>query len=268
MTEHDDIDRDPQRTAAEQRALAALRVLAPAQPSAAARARARAAFVSGPPARRVASTWVPLALAAVLVVALFAAWRWAAQPRYQWRVTDVVAPAGILAASGDVQVGGVQRGGPLRTAPDSEIELQLGEEFRFRLLGGSSIELPAAPPRWYSGEILITVLEGEIYGTTGAGTLDLPLRVVARDAEAEIRGTTFAVFQEPEFTCVCLWEGTVLAGSRVAGSTARVQLPDQHKVMFYPDGSVSENLPLEPAERMKLQMMADGGVPPALPVQK
>lgn len=236
MTDHDDSDREP--------------------------AAAKA------PARRVAAAWVPLALAAVLVVALFAAWRWAAQPRYQWRVTDVVAPSGILAATGDVQIGGVQRGGPLRTAPGSEIALQLGEEFRFRLLGGSSIELPTAPPRWYSGEILITVLEGEIYGTTGAGTLDLPLRLVARDAEAQVHGTTFAVGQEPEFTRICLWEGTVLANSRVPGSTERLQLPAEHKVRFYPDGSVSENLPLEPAERLKLQMMADGGVPPALPAQK
>ena len=46
MTERDDIDREPQRTADEQRALAALRTLAPALPDASARARAREAFVA------------------------------------------------------------------------------------------------------------------------------------------------------------------------------------------------------------------------------
>ena len=212
--------------------------------------------------------WVPLALAAVLAVAVFGAWRWATQPRYEWRVTDVVAPAGILAATGDVQLGAAQRGGLLQTGEGSEIELQLGGELRFRMLGGGVIDLPPPPPRWYSGEILITVHDGEIYGTTRSGALDLPLRVVARNAEAEIRGTTFAVFQETAFTCICLWQGSVRATSRVEGSTQGLQLPAESKVFFYADGTVSESLPLEPMERMKLQMMADGGVPPPLAAQK
>ncbi len=220
------------------------------------------------PSRRRLPVWVPLALAAVFVVAVFGAWRWAAQPRYEWRVTDVVAPTGILAATGDVRVGAVQRGGLLQTGEGSEIALQLGEEFGFRLLGGGAIDLPPPPPRWYSGEILVVVREGEIYGTTGTGAIDLPLRVIARDAEAEIRGTTFAVFQEPEFTCVCLWQGSVRVTSRVEGSTQHRQLTAESKVLFYPDGTASEILPLEQMERMTLQMMADSGVPPAIPTQK
>ncbi len=221
-----------------------------------------------PSRRRRPVPWWPFALAVMIVVAVLAAWRWAAQPRYEWRLVDVVAPAGILAATGDLQVGAVQRGGFLRTGEQSEIELQLGEQLRLRLLGGSAIELPPPPPRWYSGEILLTVREGEVYGTTGASALDLPLRVVTSDAEVEILGTTFAVLQATSFTTICLWQGSVRAASRVEGSTHSVPLAAESKILFYPDGTVSESLPLESAERSRLRMMADAGVPPAIGGQK
>lgn len=161
-------------------------------PLAVARRKAFATLRALTPARGRPAAWVPVALAAVFVVAVVAAWPGAAQSRCDWRITDVVAPAGIVAATDDVQVGAAQRGGLLRIGSGSEIELQLGRELRFLLLGNGSIDLPP-PLRWFSGEVLITVHEGEIYGTTGSGSLDLPLRVVSRDAEAEIRGTKFAI---------------------------------------------------------------------------
>ncbi len=212
--------------------------------------------------------WVPLALAAVLAVAVFGAWRWATQPRYEWRVTDVVAPAGILAATGDVQLGAAQRGGLLQTGEGSEIELQLGGEFRFRMLGGSVIELPPPPPRWYSGEILITVHDGEIYGTTGAAALDLPLargRPQRRggDPRHDVRGLP-GNRRSPASVC-----GRDRCGRpRASRDRPRACIARRDKVMFYADGTVSESLPLEPMERMKLQMMADGGVPPPPAAQK
>jgi ferric-dicitrate binding protein FerR (iron transport regulator) len=219
------------------------------------------------PARRGRAPWVALAAATVFVTALFAIWQWAAHSRYEWRITDVVAPAGVLAASGEVRVGSTLRGGPLRTAGGSEVGLQLGGALRLRLLGDSAVELPLPPARWYSGEILVTLRAGEVYGTTGSGQLDLPLRVVARDAEAEIQGTTFAILQTPDFTAVCLWRGSLQAASRGTGAKRRLALPAESKVLFYPDGTVSDVLPLDPLERLTLQMMADDGVlsVPAVP---
>jgi ferric-dicitrate binding protein FerR (iron transport regulator) len=270
MNEREDINRGRALTADEQRALAALRAAPPVTASAAARARARAAFlgagtddaapaITGSLHRR--GLVVRYAMAAVITLALVGGGLWATQPRYLWHVTDVVAPEGIVTAAGELRPGAALHGGTIRTGGESEIELQLGEEFRFRLRPGGEVTIPDPPRRWFAREILLTVHQGHIFGTTG-GPLDLPLRVVGREAEAEIRGTTFAVLLEPTFTCVCLWEGTVVATSRGPGATPPVQLPAGHKVMFYPDGSVSALLPLEAPEQMKLQMMKDGGILP------
>ncbi len=271
MSEREDLNRERPLTADERRALAALRAALPVEASAAARANARAAFLGAGAdgaAPAIADSHhrrdlrVGYALAAVITLALVGGGLWAMQPRYLWHVTDVVAPAGIVTAAGEVRPGAVLQGGTIRTGGESEIELQLGEELRFRLRPDGEVTIPDPPRRWFAREILLTVHRGHIYGTTG-GPLDLPLHVVGREAEAEIHGTTFAVLLEPTFTCVCLWEGTVLVTSRGPGATPPVQLPPGHKVMVYPDGSVSALLPLEPPEQMKLQMMKDSGILPA-----
>lgn len=214
------------------------------------------------------SAWVAVVLLAAAVVAIGAGWRWVRQPRFVWRVTDVVEPAGVLAATGNIHVGATQRGGLFNVAPGSEIELQLGDALRCRLVGAAEVEIPDPPARLFSGEIQVIVRAGELYGTTRPGSLDLPLRVVGRDAEAEIQGATFAVMVAPDFTSVSLWEGSVLIASRLDKPKPRQRLAAATKILVYADGTFGDTLALDPVERAQLQSVADGGVPPLPAAQK
>jgi len=248
-----------QRTPDEQRALGALRGLDRPRASAEARERARAAFMAVPaeaaPRRSAAVWWVPLTAAAMIALAAFGIWQVGRGPTALWRVTDVVVAEGVRGAPGE---GFVMTAGTITTGPESELELQLGDQFRFRMLPGTTIELPPAPRRWRPGELRIAVTSGEIYGTTGE--LDVPLRVRAAYSEARITGTTFAVFQTDTSSCTCLWEGSLTVTNLHDGVS--VALTPQHRFYVYDDGTVSGAQPLDGMEIMKLQMMKDGGILP------
>ena len=102
--------------------------------------------------RRPWRIWVPVAAAAVLVLAAIAAWQWSSQPRYMWWVMDVAEPAGIAMVGGPPETGAMLNEGPIRTAEGSEVEVQLGQELRFRLLGDGADRsargaAPLAAPR-------------------------------------------------------------------------------------------------------------------------
>jgi ferric-dicitrate binding protein FerR (iron transport regulator) len=264
MTTGDDKRHSPD----EQRALEAVRGLASPRASETARARTRAAFLaaaaaSGPaesPApvrleRRRAPVWVPLAAAAVLALAAIGIWQFATGPSALWRVTNVVEASGV---SGAPTEGFVMEYGRISTGPDTELELQLGDQFRFNMRPGTTIELPRPPRRWQPGEMVITLTSGEIFGI--AEDLDAPLRVIARNSETLVHGTTFAVFQTPDASCTCLWKGSVEITNRADGTT--VTLEPNRRFFVYDDGSVSGPQPLDAMETMKLQMMHDAGLLP------
>jgi hypothetical protein len=275
---------DSYRTPDEQQALDALRSLPGAGASDDARQRARQAFldaaapvasspehgqghggpgggvhpdVAGQDAGGRRNWWVPVAAAAVILLGLFGIWQTATGPSMIWRVTDVVEADGVdgLPARGDIVDGRV-----LATGPQSELELQLGDELRFRMIPGSEISLPAPPRRWHPGPMELVVRRGEIYGTTGEAGLTVPLHVRGQEAEARITGTTFAVFQDSLGTCVCLWEGDVTVHSRLDDGTW--ELVEGTKFYVYTDGSVSGPLPLGDMETMKLRMTAEQGLLP------
>ncbi|MEZ4386371.1 MAG: FecR family protein [Candidatus Krumholzibacteriia bacterium] len=262
----DDLQRNPD----EQRALDALRGLGTPRPSNAARARARAAFLAAPgvetpapapvgqapAARPRRANWlVPVAAAAVLAMAVFGIVEYANGPRATWRVTDVVEPGGLIGAPTE---GFVTEYGRITTGPETELELQLGGQFRLRLRPGTEMELPAPPRRWQPREMVLTLLGGEVYGI--AKDLDAPLRVVARNSETLVRGTTFAVFQTPEASCTCLWEGSVEITGRTSGEVFTLDAGKRYLV--YNDGTASGPQPLDAGEVMKLQMLHDAGLLP------
>jgi len=273
MSRQDDIQRTPD----EQRALDALRSLPRPSARDAARARARAAFLEAaapvaapgerageggrehPDARpgRRSNFWVPLAAAAVVAMAIFGIWQVATGPSMIWRVTDIVEAGGV---EGLPEKGDIVDGRTLVTGPESELELQLGGELRFRMIPGTEISLPAPPRRWRPGPMELVVERGEIYGTTGGQGLTVPLLVRGDEAEARILGTTFAVFQDTLGTCVCLWEGEVTVHSLLDERT--FDLVEGTKFYVYTDGSVSGPLPLGDMETMKLQMTAEQGLLP------
>jgi ferric-dicitrate binding protein FerR (iron transport regulator) len=270
---------DDGRTPQERRALGALLDLPRPEPSAEARRRARTVFLrgeapdavadvvadadagpTGPPASAAegpSHRWLGWALAATVVLAALAGFWYGGQPQYEWIVTDVVAPEGI-GADGAVAKGHVFTAGRVTTGPESEIELQLGDQLRFRMMPGSSLDLPRPPRRWLPGAQVIAVQTGEIYGTTGGRPLAAPFHIAALQAEARLTGTTFAVFQDERGTCVCLWDGAIVVVPFNAETP--VSMETESKYYVYPDGTNSGMIPLDDMERMKLSMMAEGGI--------
>jgi ferric-dicitrate binding protein FerR (iron transport regulator) len=100
------------------------------------------------------------------------------------------------------------------------------------------------------------VKRGEIYGSTAGGRLPAPLALVAPQATARVVGTTFAVFQNSEGTCVCLLEGAVEVRAVTAPQDA-IRVPEGHKCFVYSDGRPHAIVPIDDMERMKLDMIRD-----------
>lgn len=260
---------------AEQAALQALRELPRPVASPVARSRARLALVTGSEAKsprdvrevepRRRFFWmrfaapVAVAAAAVLVALIVHGTR----PAHQWFITDVKEPAGITADAETLEAGARIAAGTVTTAEGSELEIQLGDQLRFRMLPGASITLPEPPGRWFGKERTIRLADGEIYGTTGSEPLAFDLSVETEEATARIFGTTFAVLRLDVGTCVCLWLGGVEVTPATGGPVTRLR--EEMKFYVYNDGRPSEMVPIDDMERMKLSMTHDAGLVRELP---
>jgi len=258
----------------EGRAIAALRRLPRAQASAEARARARVAFLAPAPVaetpvrpkRRSGFRRMTALLAAALLgaVAVFMIGR---TPTAQWVVLDVVNPVGVSSPAGtDLAVGTRLDAGILATTAGSELELQLGERLRFRMLPGTRIELPDAPGRWFDRGRELLLTSGEIYGTTAGQALGFPMRFYTEELSATLTGTTFAVFRTDSTSCVCLWEGGITV-IPLDDPDSPILLEAGQRVWVYKDERTPDVLPLNDMETMKLQMTQDAGLAAPLPQQ-
>ena len=252
----------------EGRAIAVLRRLPRAQASAEARSRARAAFLApalGEGARTRRRSLAFVLPAAALLAAALALFMIGTAPTAQWVVLDVVGPAGVTTpAGGTVVIGTRLKSGTVATADGSELELQLGDRLRFRMMPGTSVSLPSAPGRWFNRDRELQLTSGELYGTTAGQKLGFPLRLVTDELSATLTGTTFAVFRTPEASCVCLWEGGITVVPSAGADASVVLLPHQ-RVWVFRDARAPEVLPLSDMETMKLQMTQDAGLAFPLP---
>lgn len=257
------------QTPLEREALDALLSLRPPEARAGARDRAREAFLAASDAggaaeaasKRRAAAKLPyrylLPFAAVLaLLAAFSA-LYGTQPSERWRVTDVIGADGVH-FEGQASVGAVVAGGVITTSDSSEVELQLGDEMRCRIVPGSRVVLPEPPGRWFDRARELEVVTGEVYGTTGGRALSFPLRFFTPELSARLVGTTFAVFRTELGSCVCLYDGGIEVTPEVNG--VPVELPEEHRYYVYKDGRLSLE-PIDARERMKLNMMYEGGVP-------
>lgn len=255
----------------EARALDALVRLPGAKPSAAAREQARVVFMTGgaagsdtsdvvPRPRTNRRRWMSLMMAAVLGV-LAVVW-FGSMPTQEWIVLDVVNPTGVTGTDGAPSVGSRVSGGQLvTTGPESELEIQLGDQLRFRMIAGTTLDLPRAPGRWFGRGRELQLTAGEIYGTSGGKKLDFDLVFSTGELQAQLIGTTFAVFRTDDASCVCLWEGGISVVPLV-GTTTPVNLDEKKRVWIYKDGRAPEILPLSDMEIMKLQMIHESGLAP------
>ena len=250
----------------EARAISALRRLPRAGADPEVRGRARQAFLAEPPvpmpARSRPHIWSAggLAAATTALAALLAVFIIGRMPTEQWVVLDVVNPAGVEAPAGSgLQKGALLEPGVVACAEGTELEVQLGERLRFRMMPGTRLELPAGPGRWFGRHRELKVAAGEIFGTTGGNKLGFPLEFQTRELTAHLTGTTFAVFRTDQGSCVCLWEGGITV-TPTAETQAPTVLEPQSRVWVYRDGRPAEVLPLTDMEIMKLQMTADMGL--------
>jgi len=233
--------------------LAGATPVAPA--SAAARERARRAFLTGLAPRRRPDpvAYVPLAIAAGLLALVM----WGMQPEERWTVLAATQPGatigGAPAAPGAQFVAGV-----VATDEGAELDVQLGERLRVRLDRASRAELPRGPGRWLAGSRRLAVERGEIFGTTQGEPLGFPLTLVTPEAEARILGTTFAVTRTELGPCFCLYDGELEVTAR--GRSLRV--PEGKRVQVYVDGRAPEVVDLTDRETMKLQMIREAGLAP------
>lgn len=266
---HDNERPDERKLSAEeQAALQALRQLPRPVAPPEARRMARDAFLHGKdpanpapaprPERRSLSLLLTLttAFAAILV----AIGVYGTRPAYDWYVTDVVEASGVQADAPSIEKGIRLTAGTITTTGDSQVEIQLGDQLRFRMLPGTKIQLPESPGRWFNRSRTIDLLAGEIYGTTGGKPLDFDLRVHTAEANAHIMGTTFAVLRFDFGTCVCLWTGELMV-EPMSGDEG-IMMPDEMKYFVYNDGRPNEMMPIDDMERMKLSMTQDAGLMP------
>lgn len=127
--------------------------------------------------------------AALLSVAAFA-WL-GAQPELEWVVLDVVGPASLESDAGSpLEPGRLLTAGRLATGAEPELEVQLGDRLRFRLLPGTDLELPRAPGRWFDRSRRLPLESGEIYGTSGGGALGFDLAFATDELEMRLAGTS------------------------------------------------------------------------------
>jgi ferric-dicitrate binding protein FerR (iron transport regulator) len=208
--------------------------------------------------RRSSRRWVNLLMAAALGV-LAVVW-FGYQPEQAWTILDVQSPGGI-AVQGDrtLAVGDRVISGDLATGPESELEIQLGDKLRFRMLPGTSLNLPKPPGRWFGNNRRLHLDSGEIYGTSGGNKLGFDLVFSTDELEARLTGTTFAVFRTDITSCVCLWDGGI-AVTPLVGGHGVISLEELSRVWIYKDGRAPEIAPLDAMETMKLQMTHDGGL--------
>ncbi len=172
-------------------------------------------------------------------------------------------PDGVTAVTADTMESGSQlAAGLVATGPESELEVQLGDQLRFRLVPGTSLSLPKPPGRWFGRDRRLTLTAGEIYGTSGGRNLDFGLLFTTEELQASLTGTTFAVFRTDSASCVCLWQGGI-AVTPVIGAATPIILQPEQRVWIYKDGRPPELKPLSDMERMKLQMIHDAGLAPA-----
>jgi ferric-dicitrate binding protein FerR (iron transport regulator) len=196
----------------------------------------------------------PVAVAAALVTALIIG----SSPAEHWVVTDVVGADSVVIGDATAAPGVRLTQSAISTGDSSEVDVQLGDDLRFRMLADSKVVLSDPPGRWFGRAVVIHVEAGEIYGTTGGTRPDFALRFETPEAFAEVHGTTFAVFRTEEATCFCLWSGALEITPTDTGEP--IDLPVQMRVFVYKDGRQPEVQPISDMERMKLSMTHDAGL--------
>jgi hypothetical protein len=272
MTQDDDLTTPDDRSAV-RRAEEALRALPAAAPDPSFRARLRDAFASGAidapgraavpiAARRPAPRLGRLELAFTAAAAALAlgAFAWAFNPGPQWRVADLQnahgnvivndepVPADDIESLNDALVPGAT----IEWNGDGDLELVSRGQLALGIAPGTTMTLPAPPPRWFARESKGRVAMGTIRLTSGSRFRGARLVIATPEAMVFVTGTTLAVIEEPVGTCVCVLEGKVHV---MAGTEDMGMVPAGQRATVFADGSPSVRAAMRPTEQVKLGEM-------------
>ena len=248
----------------EERARQALRGLRdhPARPSPAARADARRMLLgdrSNRTARRRTQVMKVLAAAALLLAAV-ATWH-SLRQTVPWEVLAITGDGEVRIDGRRFAVADRDRWEPL-VRPDAlvavsdgvDLELLCGDAVLLVITGGSTVTLPEEPGRTLARSSTVYLRSGEVRATTGPGFPGMELRIQASEADAAVTGTTIAVIQNDDGTCLCVLEGSATLEAE-AGREVRVP-PGRRRVVFKDRRAPTSEAILD-MERMKLEMLRD-----------
>ena len=257
-----------QRESEEARAERALRGLAPVTAEPAFRARLRRDFVAGEiaaPAPRLRvvgprlpalATWALSAAAAVLVVtagmALNKGPRWVATAPNGTFGDVLVDGEPIPASDGASLSEALIPGSRIEWGGSADLELRCPGTAVLQILPGSSLILPAPPPRWFARRIEGRLDAGEVRVTTGPRFHGAQFALATPEAEVEVRGTTLAVICQRGSTCVCVYEGQVRVAER-DGTGAWI--PAGRRRESFADGRPAVDAPILEAESRNLGLL-------------
>ena len=175
----------------------------------AARPRApRRRAVRNVPARARRTTWIVLAIAAGLALALGLQWRVAQRaPVAAWRVLAQEGSATF--DERPLEATRLVSGGRLRTGPGGGLTLVFGRHLALSLGPESELVLPAVESPHGPRNWLLEAADGHVALATGPDFAGSRLALNAPDAQVEVLGTRFAVDVYGDGTCVCCSEGLV-----------------------------------------------------------
>jgi FecR protein len=228
------------------------------------RAELRAAFVAGTFAEhatrvvhlrwweRESTRWAGAALAAA--AALLAVVTLNRGP--EWRLTAlygdgvaVIDGRPVPLAHTEEFVRWLRPGARVEMPPASDLEMVSDGVAAIQLSPGTAFTLPEPPGRWFWRRVHAEVESGEIRVTTGRAFHGARLAIRTHEADLMVTGTTFAVICEPEGTCVCVLEGTVMVGP--VGQAMEPVTAGSRRYVFA-DGRTPERADMRDLERGKL----------------
>lgn len=270
---HDDDLTTPDDLGALRRAQEALRALPAAAPDPAFRARLRDAFASGAieapgraavpvAARRPAPRLgrLELAFAGAAAALAIVAFAWALNPGPQWRVAELQNAHGNVIVNDDaVPADDIESlnealvpGATIEWNGDGDLELLSRGQLALGIAPGTTMTLPAPPPRWFARTSKAKVAMGTIRLISGSRFRGARLEIATPEATVFVTGTTLAVIEEPSGTCVCVLEGKVHV---MAGTEDMGMVPAGQRATVFSDGSKPVRAAMRPTEQVKLGEM-------------
>jgi hypothetical protein len=201
---------------------------------------------------------VGLAAAAALVMVLVLG---SSSPT--WQVLQATAKGPIIVNGQEMAAEALagaefQAGTRIRGGDEGQVDLVVSNALSFILGPGAEVTIGEDRRLLGSATLTAVVHQGTTWGTTGPDFPEGGFRIETDQALVHVTGTTFAVLQSDEVTCICVLAGTVEVEAK--GTGERLFVPPQQQ-FFVPSGQEpSQLVPITPGQRSRLKSIRTIGV--------